>query len=601
MAAAISVDVVRTGFGVKGDEATYVAMTLSAAFDHDLSFQRVDLERFWGLYRAAPEGLFLKRGKILRIRLDASPPFLTIRKLPDPRQDRLYFGKALVYPLVAAPFVRFAGLNGFLILHVLLLLAVGVCGYQFLAARSRPMPALLFTLAFVGASTVPVYAVFLTSDLFNFALVFVAYFLWLYKEVAAENTPRLLAGLGSDVAAAVLLGSAAYSKPTNLPLVLPLIALWWWRRKFARSAVVGLAFAATTAGWFGLNAINSGEFNYQGGDRKTFYGYFPFDAPDATWERRGTSMTTNDSDAESVLEPSELPGRLAHNVEYFLIGRHFGLVPYFFPGVVAALLWLARPGRFAAWQVFTMIALAGSIGLLLMFFPYTWSGGGGPSGNRYFLSLYPALFFITPPLASSVPALAAWIGGALFTAKMVLNPFVAAKYPYLMTDRGPARRLPVELTMANDLPIMLDSSRSHLAYGFNPTLLLYFLDQNAYTPEKTDDIEQRAIWISGSGRADILVRAEQAIDHFVVTAQSPIRTTFTISTGGPAQSVQILPSRKVTILVPTAGVRGFRSYAYLLSARSSDAFTPHLQNPESRDFRNLGVLIRITPVLSAPR
>ena len=47
LAAAMSVDVVRSAFKVKSDEATYVAMTLSAAFDGDLTYERHDLERFW--------------------------------------------------------------------------------------------------------------------------------------------------------------------------------------------------------------------------------------------------------------------------------------------------------------------------------------------------------------------------------------------------------------------------------------------------------------------------------------------------------------------------------------------------------------------------
>ena len=51
-------------------------------------------------------------------------------------------------------------------------------------------------------------------------------------------------------------------------------------------------------------------------------------------------MSTNDSDAESVLQ--DFSNRFAHNVEYFLVGRHFGFVPYFFPGVVAIVLWLSR-------------------------------------------------------------------------------------------------------------------------------------------------------------------------------------------------------------------------------------------------------------------
>ena len=67
LAAALSVDVVKTGFGVKGDEATYVSMALSLAYDHDLTYERRDLDRFYGLYRSGPDGIFLKNGKQLRL------------------------------------------------------------------------------------------------------------------------------------------------------------------------------------------------------------------------------------------------------------------------------------------------------------------------------------------------------------------------------------------------------------------------------------------------------------------------------------------------------------------------------------------------------
>jgi hypothetical protein len=487
-------------------------------------------------------------------------------------------------------------MSGFLVFHVLLLFGVCVCGYRFLAARSRPGPALAFMLAFVAATVVPVYAVFLTPEIFNFALVFFAYFLWLYKEVApAGGTAFLRAGAG-DVWAAILLGVATYSKPPNALLIAPLVLLLWWRRRFWHGAVVGAVFVVTTAGLFGINALNSGEFNYQGGDRKTFYADatggpgFPFDGPGAIWEQRGIPMTTNESDVENVLEPSELLNRFGLNLEYFLIGRHFGFVPYFFPGFVAVCLWLFSRDRFQAWRLLTFLGLAASTMAVLLLLPYTWSGGGGPPGNRYFLSLYPALFFLTPPLKSMSPAIVAWIGGALFTAKMLVNPFVAAKFTYLTTERGAARRLPVELTMGNDLPIMLDSSRARVPYGHDPTVLLYFLDQNAFTPEPM------GMWVSGSGRADILVRSEQPIHHLSVTVRSPIQTIFTVSAGGSNTSVALMPEKAVALDVPTYGVRGLESYAYLLSARSSEGFVPRLRDPQSRDFRNLGVLMRFTAV-----
>jgi hypothetical protein len=607
LAAALSVDVVKTGYGNKGDEATYVSMALSVAFDHDLTYERRDLERYWGLYRWGPEGIFLKRGKRWHLRVNRTAPFLHVSRTPDPRADRLYFGKAFLYPVVAAPFVRWLGLNGLLAFNVLLLFGVCVCGYLFLAARARPPNrggALAFTLAFIGATVVPVYGVFMTSDLFNFALVFFAYFAWLYKEVRPPEARR--SGVWSDVVAAVLLGMATFSKPLNFLLIGPPVALLWMRRRFVPGLVVGAVFCVTVAGLFGINAFSSGEFNYQGGDRRTFYTNFPLDSPEHTWDRlaqapQSVQMTTNDSDAGNVLDPAEFVNRFAHNVEYFFVGRHFGFVPYFFPGCIAVALWLLSPSRFQAWRVLTFLGLAASTLVLLLFFPYTWSGGGGPVGNRYFLNLYPLLFFVTPPVAaiSMIPAMLAWLGGALFTAQLVLNPFFSAKFPIHSAERGAARRLPVELTMANDLPVALDVSRAHVLYSERPVVLLYFLDERAYIPDRMA-IEPKAVWVSGSGRSDIIVRTEGPLDHLKMTAESPIHTVFTVSAGGPVSTIPIVPGRTASFDLPASGVRGLKSYAYLLSVRSSEGFTEHLRVPTSDDMRNLGVMIRFTAVLASP-
>ncbi|MGE5246409.1 MAG: hypothetical protein ACM3SQ_19465 [Betaproteobacteria bacterium] len=585
-----SVDVVRTGYGLKGDEATYVAMALSAAYDRDLTFERQDLVRFWGIYRSGPEGIFLKRGKTIGLRARGHFPWLRIARGEDPRSDRLYFGKAYIYPLVAAPFVRLLGLNGLLLLNVLLLAAAGACAYLFLAADSSPTAAAAFASAFIGAAAVPVYTVFLTPEIFNFSVVFVAMFLWVYDPVAPG--PERTSGR-RQAAAAVLLGLATYSKPSNALLIAPLVLAAWWQRRWLRGIVLGAVFVATTTACFGLTAAVSGEFNYQGGDRKTFYTTFPFDGPGATWERRGISVRTDGSAAQKVLEPAKASVQFAHNVEYFLVGRHFGFVPYFFPGLVAIGLWLASRARRDSWRLLLFLTVFASALVLVLLLPYTWSGGGGPPGNRYFLSIYPALFFLTPPLASAWPGLVAWVGGALFTVKMLLNPFVAAKFPYQTTERGAARHLPVELTMANDLPIMLYAPRAHLRYGDTPesSVLLYFLDENAYTPEPTG-----FMWVSGNGRSDIVVRADRPVHALRMTITSPIRTTFTASAGGPSVDVPLAPGETKTFDLPVRWVRGLQEYVWLLSVRSSDAFIPRLESPTSTDGRNLGVRMRFAPI-----
>jgi hypothetical protein len=126
-------------------------------------------------------------------------------------------------------------------------------------------------------------------------------------------------------------------------------------------------------------------------------------------------------------------------------------------------------------------------------------------------------------------------------------------------------------------------------------MFLYFLDKHAYPPEPD------GMWIAGDGRAEIIVRTVDPIDHFKVTAFSPIHTILTISAGAATSRVQLVPRTSVSFDVPVAGgVRGQNGWAYLLSARSSEGFTPRLQDPNLKDDRNLGAQIKLQVVSATP-
>lgn len=598
---ALTADPIHLGPGVpgeiKGDDAVYVAAALSAAFDGNLSFEQRDLERFEGLYHRGPEGIFLKRGKTLHLRTNARFPFIHLEKDPDPRTDRLYFGKALIYPVIAAPFVRAFGLNGLLLLNVVLLAIAACCAYVFLAARSSSVGAALFTTAFFGGTALPVYLVFWMPEMLNVALVTAAYFLWAYREVSPT---KRLAGAWPQLAAAALLGLATYSKPfPNGLMVAPLVLTAWWRREWTRGIVLGAAAVAVATLSFAFNAAVTGEFNYQGGDRKTFYGSFPFDGSGDVWNRQASQAVTEGDVQIEVLTSGELPARFARNLNYFLVGRHFGFIPYFFPGVVAIAAWLFSRARRDAWRLVIFLTFAVSVVGMLLVWPFTWSGGGGPTGNRYLLGVYPVLLFLLPPGNVAAAGALAWLGGALFTAKILLNPFAAAKYPYLVTERGAARRLPVELSMLTDLPVMLAGpTRARIPYGHDPTMLLYFLDQNSFPPEPP------GMWVAGGRRTDVVVHTNDRLDHLAVEAESPIATVLTVSMGAESVVVPLTPRKVATFNVPARGVlyeRYVRSYAYLLSASSSEGFVPVLRDPTAtvRDYRNLGALMRFAAVPAA--
>ena len=67
------------------------------------------------------------------------------------------------------------------------------------------------SIVFVGASVVPVYAAWLTSEIFNFTLVFVAYFLWAYKKVAPSDDRSWLTRPGTTLAALLMVLIVAFA------------------------------------------------------------------------------------------------------------------------------------------------------------------------------------------------------------------------------------------------------------------------------------------------------------------------------------------------------------------------------------------------------
>ncbi len=190
--AALAIDLPRASDGrFWSDGATYYAMAGSLAFDGDLRFEAEDLARVRASYPGGPQGVFLKR-----VRDGSGEP-------------RLVYAKALVYPAAAAPLVRLLGMDrGLLVLNALAFVAALWLGFVELRRASGAGRAAAGVLAVVAGGVVPVYLLWQTPEIFNLALVTAGLVAW---------------RRGFPLASAVLLGVAAYSKPTNLALALPLL------------------------------------------------------------------------------------------------------------------------------------------------------------------------------------------------------------------------------------------------------------------------------------------------------------------------------------------------------------------------------------------
>lgn len=598
---ALTVDFPRAALGIQSDEATYYMMGHSLANDGDLTYRREDLMRVWKEFSSGPSGLFLKRGQTVKsIHVAAKPPFFRIEGDPDPVQSRFFYGKSFIYPLFAAPFIVLFGTNGFLVLHAILLALTALCSYLFLHARAPAIPSALLAGAFLIVSIVPVYFVWITPELFNFSIGLLAYFCWLYKEVAdPERSPRgtrWLFSARSDAAAALLLGVATFSKPTSIVFAAPLFVWWAWRRRWTRLAGVAVVFVLVTGGLFAINLAISGDWNYQGGDRRTFYWEFPFQTATSAFDRIGTAMARDEGLGDIIFDPRVFWTNLRHNLRYYFVGRYAGLVAYFFPAVFALVAFLVAPRRRPLWQWFVFATAVVQMLLFIITLPYTWLGGGGSVGNRYFMSAYGIFVFLLPPIGSSAAAALPWIAGALFTAPMVLNPFAASFRPGSNADHGPLRLLPPELTLVNDLPVNTDTARVRIWFGDDPELhdpgfQIYFLDDNAYGREA-----DRSFWVKGESRAEFLIKTDRPMKRAVMTLISgPFPTDATISIDGRSQSVHLAAdaTQQVTFALQPGFWYQARAFVWVVSVSSSTGFTPLFLG--TNDTRFLGV--RVKPML----
>jgi len=583
---AISVDVPRAWGGqLVSDQATYYMIGDSLVSDGDLAYRQEDLFRYLNKIPSGPNGVFLKLGK-------------TLAGAPDPDTARLFFAKSFIYPLAAAPFVWALGANGFLVFNALLLSLTFFCAYQFLALRSPPVVAVLLAGAFLFATVTPAYTFWIMPELFNFALAVLAIFLWLYKVVARDTaTPARgwLAGPAADVVAALLLGVATFSKPSNILLAGPMVCWYFWHREWRRAFALGTVVVAVAVAFFAINAAVTGEWNYQGGQRNSFSSVdgkpFPFQTTTAGFEL-GNESSRENLGVGTEYAPHVFFPNLRDNLGYFFVGRYGGMVAYFFPAVVALAAFLVRPRRRAAWEWLIFAAVMAQMLFFIVQQPYTYMGSGGALGNRYFLPGYGAALFLLPAWRRPWLALLPWVVGTVFMGKILMSPFYYSAHPSHAAKQGPLRALPPELTNTNDLPINTESNRVRVWYGGidkDPRFQIYHFDDNAYLPEGDG-----SVWIRGESRAEMLIKSEVKFQLLSLTFTSgPVATTTTVALGGRKQSVSVTPGAKTQIQMSLG--EPFIYYRYdeplyewKISITSSTGFTP-----DSGDTRFLGV--RVTP------
>ena len=521
--AAVVTDLPRAADGrFWSDSATYHAMAGSLAFDGDLDFDAGDLARVRASYPGGPQGVFLKRVG------------------GEPGRPRLVYAKALVYPAAAAPLARVLGVDrGLLVLNALLFALALWLGYGELRRGSGAGTAAAGAVAVLAGGVVPVYLLWETPEILNLALATAGLVAWRRER---------------PIAAAVFLGLAAYSKPPNLALALPLLVEPLlagggpWAKRVVEAARRGAVVAAVVACGFGATWLATGELNYQGGERKTFYDWYPSD-PGVTFDSAGVWMTTDhlgplvagrdEGKQTARVAPArtadELRRSFVLNLGYFWVGRFGGALPYF-PGVAAAglLFVLAGPRERHGWLALFALALSW-LGYILII-PDNWYGGGGTIGNRYFLNLVPLGLLLLPRGRGGWAAAAAAVVGGALLAPVLASPVHHSLRPGEHATRAAFRVLPAEMTMLGDLSVFTDVWRKRRPYnapggdparrppGAPPSYFLWFPDDGTFGQETS--FGEEGFWLRGGERAEV-----------VLQTLAPVSRVRLVVTAGPAGDI----------------------------------------------------------------
>lgn len=443
--------------GLVGDEAVYLMAAESLAWDLDLTYSRQDFERFVAHWGVKPEGLILQSGD---------------------HGASIHYGKPPSYALFLAPFVRLSPTRGPFLANALLLAFAAVLAARALRGSAGDA-APLYVAVLVFASLTFAHVFWAHADLFLLCLVAIAYALVLgTPRPVAREAQEIFADVGTEAArrvalrwagGGILLAVVVLSRPLYAALLLPpLVAIPARRRALSLGSLLGGAVLALGIG-LAANQGTYGTWTSYGGERLGFYSYTGFpqvEGPAADWRaevaRRGGTAGSWVS-SERLATFRWRPRVTAWNLLYVLAGRDVGLLPYFLPLLLALSAFRADVVR---WSLLAAVGL-GLAGFLYLM-PFNFYGGGAALGNRYFLPLYPALWFVAArpvSLRRMVPTVA--LAGAF------LYPTWLAPRAYPWTANGGLRYV------------------SPLAARFLP----YETTQDHLKPSGRDDVVHNGLWL----------------------------------------------------------------------------------------------------------
>jgi len=489
---------------VIGDEATYIAASESLAFDGDLLFSREDYQRFHRIWNQPPQGLILQSAD------DGA---------------HLYYGKPFYYPLFLAPFVRFSPLRGPFVANALLLVLAAILAWR---ALRRPLGEMapLWVACYLFCSVAFVYVFWVHADLFMACLCAIALALaWGPHPVAKRNEIAMWLAIGA------LLAVVTYSRPVYVVLFVPaLLALPRERRRRTLMALgVGALLVVVASAAF--YRIKVGEWTSYFGERHGFYsstGFPGVDFPASDWRKVVGEIGSSSWSSWLATHKDRGPGWLpvsprlfAWDSVYYLVGQNVGILPYFLPLILFPLV--APRGR-NRWAILGAVAL-GAVGFIVLR-SFNFYGGGASIADRYFLPLFPALWFFPQRRVGARPLtlVIAPLAVAIFAAPFLWNVWARPR-AFPLSPQG--RYVYVTRTARTLLPF--ETTQSHLKPAGRDDVAINGLWIKFLSPGARPSADHKALLLDPATKVELLVGYPKSLSGVGLVVSPPTGTRLMIN------------------------------------------------------------------------
>ena len=537
-----------------GDEATHVLQAESLATDLDLVFDLQDRQRV-ATMGVEITGLDLRNGRL---------------------EERPAFARPVFYSLYLAPFVRWAPERGPTAANlVLLCLAVGLASRR-LFVRVGSMAPWLIGL-FVFASVTFRYLQVAEPALFLLTLLVVAFFLVFgWEEPVSEELSEIYRPLPTAKrtgwrwgAAGVLLGLTVAYNPVYVVLAVPAVLAAPVDRRRSALAFLSLGVAAVLSLSVLIEVGRAGSWR------------LPFPQPSAAvlvaaqplgqeplGDLSGDTVSSPFEPAPQRPYPVRLSGRLtAWNLAYLTVGRHLGILPYFLPLALILGLWTLGSGR-SSLVTASFVAL----GLIALLSPFDFAGGATPMGNRWFVPLFGALWFV--PARRPRPH---WLGATAVLSGLFLYPVWMAPVGSPIAADGSLQH--AESMAARFLPLET-SQRSLPSFG-------EILGRGAWVRSLRNSVRLRGDgrWqLRGETPAELLVASPAPLDSIYLEFGSVAEPGLEVE-GGQLGNMVLQPSGRVAFHVGELQTRA--RHPSWWDERVLDFYDLHLSMPGAGDTQQI--------------